>query len=401
MSHHGDHSVTIGNPGTVQSKGKQLVFLGLAVLGFAVFGISLLTDPTRAWTSFLIGHFYFMGIAVCALFFIATQWITSGAWSSAVRRIAEGMSSYLVLAIGTTVALCFGMKTLYHWFDRVWVASDPIVSGKAGYLSPQFFAISAVVSVGVWVWFRRKLVSLSLGVDQGADSRSTFLKSRVFSTLFIMFFAVSFTNIAILQLKSLDPHWFSTMFGVYIFGGFFQCFFAVLAILTIALRRSGHLAKIVNENHLHDVAKWLFAFTVFWAYTGFSQYMLIWYANLPEETGYFLLRFNPAWELSSFALFIGKFGVPFLALLPRANKRTENLVLCAAFWILGMEYFELMWLVQPEFLEGGPRFGWTEAGVWVGFFGLFAWSISRFLAKNPVAPYKDPWLEHSVFHHHI
>ncbi len=191
------------------------------------------------------------------------------------------------------------------------------------------------------------------------------------------------------------------MFGVYVFAGFYQSFFSLLVIIAIIMKRTGYLSQVFNENHLHDLAKWMFAFTVFWAYTWFSQYMLIWYANMPEETGYFILRFNPGWENLTIALFMGKFVFPFLALLPRGNKRCENLVLLVAVWILGSEYFDLSWIIQPQFSPNGMRIGFAEIGTWLGFFGVFGLLLTRFLKKNNVVAIKNPYLADSAFHHHV
>ncbi|NDG84383.1 MAG: hypothetical protein EBX52_05000 [Proteobacteria bacterium] len=186
------------------------------------------------------------------------------------------------------------------------------------------------------------------------------------------------------QLMSLDPHFFSTMFGVYTFAGSYQTFFAFLSIFVILMKRAGYLKGLVNENHIHDIAKLMFAFTVFWAYTGFSQYMLIWYANLPEETGYFLLRFNDGWTPWTISLFVGKFFMPFFLLLPRGNKRSEEVVFLTAVWIIVMQFLDLNWMIQPQVFELGPRILVADIGVWLGFLGVFGILVTRFLKRHNV-----------------
>ena len=220
-----------------------------------------------------------MQISVAGLFFVAITWITTSMWSAPLRRIAESFTAYLPIALVSTVILFLGMKHLYPWTHPEHVEGDLVLEAKQAYLNMPFFMIRDFLAVVVWMIFAKKLVGSSLATDLGADYKAVWESNRKFSVAFIMVFAVSFTLIAFDQLMSLDPHWFSTMFGVYMFAGSYQCLFAALAIMMILLRRAGYLKQIVNENHLHDVAKFLFAFTVFWAYTGFSQYMLIWYAS--------------------------------------------------------------------------------------------------------------------------
>jgi hypothetical protein len=202
------------------------------------------------------------------------------------------------------------------------------------------------------------------------------------------------------QLMSLDAHWFSTMFGVYVFAGLFYVNLASTCVLTLLAKRAGKLDGIVNENHIHDLGKFMFAFTVFWAYIAFSQFMLIWYANLPEETGWFLRRFQDGWMPISIFLLVGKFMVPFFLLLPRDAKRNEPLLLGVGLFMIFAQWVDMMWIVQPEFFHDGPKLGIVEIGTAAGFFGLFALLVSRFLSKNNIVAIGDPRLAESVYHHH-
>jgi hypothetical protein len=203
------------------------------------------------------------------------------------------------------------------------------------------------------------------------------------------------------QLMSLDAHWFSTMFGVYCFAGMIYSTFAAICLLALYLISKDKLTGIVNVNHMHDLGQFMFGFTVFWAYIGFSQFMLIWYANLPEETGYFIHRFNGNWlGVSAFLLF-GKFLVPFFSLLPRHAKRNYTTLRNVAMFMLVAQWIDVMWMVQPEFFAEGPRFGLTELGMTLGFIGIFGSVVARFLAKNNIVAIGDPRLEEAVFHHHL
>jgi hypothetical protein len=243
------------------------------------------------------------------------------------------------------------------------------------------------------------MVGNSIKQDQVGGVELTF-KNKGMAPAFLILFAISFTMAAFDQLMSLDPHWFSTMFGVYCFAGLFYSTLALTAVITVALKRRGLLEGIVSEEHLHDLGKFMFAFTTFWAYIGFSQFMLIWYANLPEETGYFLHRFAGQWVWVSVFLLVGKFLVPFLVLLPRENKRNPNILFNIGIYMLIAQWIDILWVVQPEFFKDGPRFFWIEAGTLVGFIGLFGFVITRFLSRNNVVAIRDPRLEEAVFHHH-
>jgi hypothetical protein len=397
----GDHKIQ--NPGNLKAASTlTTLFSVFALVGIVAFALTYKSDPARAWASLLGGHFYFMAIAMGGLFFVAIQWITSSMWSSPVRRLAEAFTAYLPFVLISSVMVFLGAKSLYIWTHEDHVIGDVILEGKQGYLNLKFMIIRTVIAVIGWNIFARILVRGSLDVDAGVSKyKDVYIKNRAFGVGFIAFFAITFSMAAFDQLMSLDPHWFSTMFGVYVFAGAYQSFYAVLAIVVICMKRAGYLNKIINENHIHDIAKWMFAFTVFWAYTGFSQYMLIWYANMPEETGYFLLRFNPGWEKISIGLFMGKFIFPFLALLPRKNKRTESVVLMVAFWILAMQFLDLNWMIQPQFSAAGLRVGFAEIGTWLGFLGIFGLLVVGFLKKNPVVAIKDSLIEESVHHHHI
>lgn len=388
------------NPGPYSvSSGLRALFVLFALVGVAAFAAGLAIDSKRTWFSFVHNHFYFMSIALGAIFFAAIQWATGAMWSAPVRRLSEAFTSYLPVALVTFGILYFGIHDLYVWSHPDHVIGDPVLEGKAGYLSVGFFMIRNFIALAIWIYFTRKMVANSIAQDQNGDYKFT-ARNKTLAPIFLILFALTFTMASFDQLMSLDPHWFSTMFGVYCFAGSFYSVLAALGVLTVYLKRKGVLTGLVNENHLHDIGKLMFAFTVFWAYIGFSQFMLIWYANLPEETGYFLHRFSGSWFYISVFLLIGKFLVPFFFLLPRDAKRNESLLLGVGSFMLFAQWVDVLWLVQPEFSAQGPRIGWIELGVALGFLGIFGFMVSRFLGKHNVVAMGDPRLAESVFHHH-
>lgn len=397
---HGSNT-TIQNPGTFEVSGGIKTALGIFVaIGVATFAMALKMDPSRAWASFVMNHFYFMSLSLGGLFFAALQWLTGAMWSAPIRRLSESFSSYLPFVAVTFIILYFGIGHLYSWSHMEHVKGDLVLEGKTGYLSTTFFVIRNLVAVVLWVIFAKILIGNSLAQDSQKGNNTLTEKNRKLAPAFMLVFGLSFTMASFDQIMSLDPHWFSTMFGVYCFAGLFYSILAATCLLTLFLRAKGKLNGILNDNHLHDLGKFMFAFTVFWAYIGFSQFMLIWYANLPEETEYFIRRFDHCWFYVSLFLLVGKFLVPFFILAPRDAKRTPKILGSVAVFMLIAQWIDVMWMVQPEFFSTGPKFGLVEIGVTLGFIGVFGLFVSRFLAKHNIVAIGDPRLEESVFHHH-
>jgi hypothetical protein len=400
------HSVpqTLENPGKLKAAGWiNGLFGALIAVGILSFFMMYGDDANHAhaWSAILRAHFYFLTVSLAAMFFVVLSWITTSMWTAPVRRIAEGFTAYIPFLLISTILVFLGSKSLFKWTDLEAIKGDAVVEGKLGYLNMPFFMIRSLVSVIGWIIFSKIIVGRSIDTDGTGDYKSIYQKNRKLGVIFLIFFALSFSAAAFDMLMSLDPHFFSTMFGVYTFGGAYQTFFAMFAVVTIILKRTGRLGNLVNENHIHDIAKFMFAFTVFWAYTGFSQYMLIWYANLPEETGYFILRFNAGWEPWTIGLFIGKFFIPFFLLLPRGNKRSDVIVFMTAVWVLAMQYMDMNWMIQPQIFHDGPVHTFWDVGVWLGFLGVFGLIIMNFYKKNDLVAMKDPYLADSVNHHHI
>ena len=391
----------IKNPGSwkIQSSTTSLL-IGAAVIGLLGLAIGIYMDSVRGWTSFLLNHFFFMSLALGGLFICAIQYLTSAMWSAPIRRLSESFSAYLpMVLVGFVLIAAFGVPHLFKWAHPEVVKGDLILEHKASYLNVTFFIIRNLFVIALWFFLGKKLVGNSVAQDANGDIKFT-NRNKVLSPIFVALFALSFTMASVDLLMSLDPHWFSTMFGVYTFAGLFTSALAMTTIFAIILRRNGMLKDIVNDNHLHDLGKFMFAFTVFWAYIGFSQFMLIWYANLPEETMYFMHRFEGNWKFASVFLFFAKFLVPFFALLPRAAKRSESRLMKVAIWMLFAHWVDLIWVIQPEFFKEGPRVGLTEISGLVGFAGIFGLLVTRFLSKNNIVAIGDPKLEESVFHHH-
>jgi hypothetical protein len=372
--------------------------LVLVVIGVATFAIGVGSHPNRVWPAYLTSFFYFTTLAVGGLFFAAIQHATNAGWSVTTRRFVEAFASFIPVAFVFGLILLAGGKNLYTWLNPEIVASDALLQAKQAYLNQGFFWVRTILFFVLWMVFGFKILGNSVKQDQSGDDKYTHSNLR-WSIAFLLVFALSYSLFSVDTLMSLEPHWFSTIFGVYCFAGLFQSVMALAVLFIARLVKNKTMPEYINENHLHDVAKFLFAFTIFYAYIAFSQFMLIWYANIPEETSFFLHRSHSGWMSVSMSLLVFKFVVPFLALLPRWAKRTPAHASAVAVLILIMQYVDIFWLVYPNFNEGHLVFSFWEVGVFLGFLGAFLFTVSRFLDKYSVVPMKDPRLHESVAHH--
>ncbi len=381
----------------VAGKGLKTTYSVLMFLGVLLFGLALYKDPHRAWHSYLTSYFYFISLALGGLFFTAIQHVTKAGWSVNVRRIMEAMTAYLPFAAVATVVLLVGSRYLYIWLDPEIVANDNLLKGKEAYLNMPFFIIRTVIFIGAWLIFSRLIVGHSLKQDQDGSESHT-LRNVGLSIGFILVFALSYSLFSVDTLMSLQPHWYSTIWGVYCFAGLFQSSLAVMILIALHLQKQGIVRGRITEEHVHDLAKFLKAFCVFYAYIGFSQFLLIWYANLPEETIFYLARSSGGWMGATLSLLVFKFAVPFLLLLPRAAKRSPAHLTVVCALVLVMQYIDIHWMVYPNFSETWIL-SWQEVGAFLMFAGVFMWSVTSFLSKNSVVPLKDPRIEESMHHH--
>jgi hypothetical protein len=394
------HTHEIRNPGPLVVPGAlTAVLLLCAAVGVAAFIIGLVTDADRIWYSFIVNHFFFMSLALGGLFFAAIQWLTGAMWSAPVRRIAEATTAYIPLAIVTMIILYFGVHHIYAWSHPEIVKGDIVLEGKEHWLSAGWFVGRNIFILLVLLYFSRKMIGNSLAQDHDKSNLHSVRNARI-AAPFMLVFAVGYTIMSFDQLMSIDPHWFSTIFGVYCFAGLFYSILACTTILTVWLKRRGALGDIVNDNHLHDLGKFMFAFTIFWAYIGFAQFLLYWYANMPEEAGWFIHRLHGGWFWISAFLLLCKFGVPFFLLMPRDAKRNETMLVGVGWFMLIAQWIDFWWVAQPQLYTEGPRIGWQEILLAIGFAGVFGLMVVRFLSRHNVVAIGDPRLPEAMFDHH-
>ncbi len=412
--------------------------LALLVLG-VVFGLAA-GDTPRVLFSYLIGWVFCVSVSIGALFFVMIQHVTKARWSVTIRRIAETLAASFPLLAIAGIPVLFGMHDLFHWthhelFDPASPEYDAIIAGKAAYLNVPFFIVRYVVYFVAFSIIGGKLYALSVRNDATPDPENT-LRQRKWSAAGIPIAAV-FTAFAGYDfLMSTDPHWFSTMFGVYFFAGGWLGALCLITFLALLLKKAG-MADEITVEHTQDMGKFMFAFVVFWTYVAFSQYMLYWYANLPEEIVWFHKRFEGGWETVSWALLLFHFVLPFLILLPRATKRIAPALATMAVWLLVMHWVDLWWITMPSMhvaaeaghaalANGGgellaslqahatapeavheatsgmalhvvePHLPLVEMAVWLGLFGLYVGAAILRLGRHAITPYGDPYFADSL-----
>jgi len=291
-----------------------------------------------------------------------------------------------------------GSHHVYEWTHANVVQADEVLRGKAVWLNLPFFAGRSVVIFAGWILFARGLIGYSRRQDQDRALEHTDSAVRL-AAIFLVFFALTYSIASFDWLMSVEPHWFSTIFAVYHFAGTFTSGLAGILIFVILLRRSGPLKKVVRDEHLHDLGKMLFGFCTFWAYIWVSQYLLIWYADVSEETGFFVERMHGAWKTLFFGNVALNWVVPFLVLLPRPNKMNEKVLLSVAVVVLLGHWLDLYLTVMPVSMGETPSFNVWELGPVVGGVALFGYFTLGALARAPLVPTGDPTLGESLGYH--
>lgn len=379
---------------------KGVRFLrGLAVIGGLTVVFGLFLAPQRIWPNLLLCSYALLGLGLAGVFFVALQYVANATWAVALRRVPEAMAA-AALPVGALgmAAVLLGRPALYPWFGKHWEAAEGFLGFKQAWLSQPFFLARSAVYLAVWLAFAAAIVSTSRRQDSSGEVALTARNTKL-SAGFLVVFAVTFWLASYDWVMSLEPQWYSTIFGIYNFAGLFMSGLAAMAILVVWLQRDGALKRTVAPQHLQDLGTLLFAFSTFWMYIWFSQYMLIWYANLPEETVHFIRRARGPWGILFVINLFLNWVLPFLVLLPRANKRNPRVLAGISVVVLLGRALDLYLMVVPPFAGARPVFGIWEAGMLLGTVGLFALVFIRALRQAPLVPIGDPFLEESLHAH--
>lgn len=386
----------------VVTKNNKLLALALIVIGAISIAIGFM-DPNshREWSNLLLGNFFIMAVSLAGLFFLCIQYVAEVGWSAQLVRVFMAFGTYLPIAgICMLLIFWFGHHDLYHWthhelYDPASAEYDEIMVGKSSYLNVPFYIIRMIAYFIIWSAFAFVIRKHSFAED--LDGNIMHHKKMIrLAAAFLVLFGVTSSTSAWDFIMSIDSHWYSTLFGWYCFAGTFISGLAVMNILVVYLKKSGYLPN-VNESHLHDMGKFMFAFSIFWTYLWFAQFMLIWYANIPEEITYFLARFENYKALFITNVLIN-FFVPFLSLMTRDAKRKMNLIIFIGCVVFCGHWIDVFLMIKPGTVHGHWNIGIPEIGTTLFFLGMFLWVMFHQLAKAPLTPKNHPMLEESIHH---
>ncbi len=376
-------------------------FAGLSLICGAIGLVALILSfvggflsPVQFSFSWLFGFFVFFTLCIGCLFWTIVHHVVDAEWSVVVRRQMENIALLMPVLAVLFLPVLFWKKYLYRWMN-IPLGIDHVLDAKRAYLNWGFFLFRAIfffVALSLVAWLLRRL---SVKQDRDGNPRYTLLMRKL-GFVGLPVFAFSLTFGAFDWVMSLNWHWFSTMWGPYIFAGTAGSSMALIILVTAALQKAGYLREVVTIEHYHIMGKWLLAFTVFWAYIGFSQYMLYWYANIPEETQYFLIRNTESWNVLSWFLVVFRFFVPFALLLPRYSKKKLTVLLCIAGWIICMQVLDIYVVVLPALHGTGVHLSILDFLPLIGIGGTLAFFYLRIVGKTSLFPVRDPRLLESL-----
>lgn len=382
-----------------ESDNLAKAFFGVAVVGIVASLIGFFVNTEQFYFSYLTNFAFVTTISLAALFFVMLQHITSSSWSVVLRRIPETFAYYLFLLAILFIPIFFGMQYLYEWSRPEVLATDDLAVYKEPYLNTTFFIIRNILYFVIWSFLGWKLYQNSVKMDnEGADAK-TYNAQKVISGPGILLFGFTVAFASFDWLMSLEFHWFSTMFGVYIFAMSFQVFLAIAILVCLYLRKQGLLRNTIRLPHFEDLGKLLFGFTVFYAYIAFSQFMLYYYANIPEHTMWYYNRLQGSWETITWMLLFGRFVIPFILLLGLWAKSNLKLLASLSVLIVVMHFIEVFWIVTPALHEAGISVHWLDITLLLAFAGLFFGLFFQKFKSNSMVPKNDPLLAESLNKH--
>lgn len=399
-----------------KTKLTTYVMMGIGAIAF-IMGL-FDADHNRFWGNILVNGFFFFAIALGALYFMVLQYATEAAWAVLVKRVFEGIMSFLpigaIILLVVFLAGSFHWHHIYHWMDGnlyfEWLLPDgslshelvegavanpeydAIIAGKKAYLNQPFFYIRTIAYLATFLYFANTFRKRSLLEDQ-VGGIEVHTKNYKKSAIFLVLFAVFSSTLSWDWIMSIDTHWFSTLFGWYVFSGMWVSAMIVAVIVTLYLKSKGYLPQ-VNNSHIHDLGKWMFAISFLWSYLWFSQFLLIWYSDIPEEVTYFVERIQD-FKIPFFTMFFINFALPMVILMARDAKRNPKFLITIGTIIFLGHFMDTFLLVMPGATHHW-HFGWMEVALFIGFLGLFINRVFKTLTKAPLTPANHPYLDESI-----
>lgn len=389
-----DEQVRLRTRGTGAAAAALLV--GVAGLAAGFMSGRAAGDSMRYfWFSYLLNYCFFLSLSIGALFFVILSHLARFEWGVAVRRIAEIIAATMPLMAILFIPILANLHTIYSWTSPALLASDQLLRHKHPYLNTGSFYVRAAIYFASWIILSMYFLNRSVKQDRVGGVALT-NGMRRFSPLAMTVFALVVTFLSFDLIKSLDYTWHSDAFGVYFFAGCALGGIAIIILTAMLLQNRGPLRGVITVEHYHDLGKMLFGFVFFWAYIAFSQYMLIWYANIPEETAWYLKRQTGSWIAVSLLLLFGHFLIPFLILLIGNFKRNLPILGACALWLLAMHWVDMYYLIMPQSGSPGVPPHFIDVAIFAGLGGLFVACLSLLTDAFPLVPLKDPKLPESL-----
>jgi hypothetical protein len=380
-----------------ETKSTEIKALIFAIAGLLISAVGYFINSQQFFYSYLTAWLFWVSIGIGGLFFVLLFHLTGTVWGVVIRRILETLMITLPWMLLLFVPILFGLHDVYHWSHSEAVAQDAILQKKSGYLNVPFFTVRTVFYFIVWFLIARTLYKKSISVDKTPNAQMRDEMKKI-SAPGMLIFALTTSFAAFDWMMSLDPHWYSTIYGLYFFSGSVVAVIGFLILFAIYLNKKNILKNIITAEHYHDLAKFLFGFIIFWGYMAFSQYMLIWYANIPEETIFYLHRWEGSWKIFTMALVFGHFVFPFIGLLARSSKRNLKYLRLMSFFVLVMHWIDLYWNVVPNLHHHGIHLCWMDLTLFLGIGGLFMFIFWKYFSVNAIVPYNDSRFAESVKH---
>jgi hypothetical protein len=377
---------------------QRALIVGIAgLIGGAIGAVTNLDQFFRSW---LVGFLFCLGLSAGSLALLMLQHVSGGQWGLVGRRVFEAASRTLPAVLLLFIPLLFGLPRVFLWAQPNLVGADRTLQMKAPYLNVGFFIGRAALYFAVWLvcaWLLNKW-SAAQERNEVAVTAADTRRFRVVSAPGLLAYCLTMTFASVDWIMSLDPHWYSTMFGLLLIGGQGLSAFALVIAVLALLSTTEPIASYLAPRHFHDLGKLLLAFVMLWAYFSFSQFLIIWAGNLPEEIPWYLERISGVWGYVALLIVFGHFALPFLLLLSRDLKRNRRLLAQVAIAVIVMRYIDLVWLVAPNFEHHGFPIHWMDVAIPVGLAGIWLFLFARNLRSRPLLPLNDPYFKEAFAH---
>jgi hypothetical protein len=370
---------------------SQRAFLGAGALGLAVTLAGGLVDRAQFFRSYLIAYLFFVGIALGALGLVSLNHVTGGRWGVVIRRVGEAAMRTLPLLLVLFLPLLLGMRDLYEWARPEAVAHDPLLQHKHLYLNVPFFVVRVGIYFATWIVVAHYLVRWSRAQD-ATDDPALIRRLQFLGRGALLLYSLTMTFAAIDWGMSLEPHWFSTIYGILIIGGQVLSAFAFVIPVLMLLTDRPPFTDLITTEQFHDLGKLMLAFVMLYAYFAFSQFLIIWSGNLPEETPWYLARLRGGWQYVAITVIVLQFALPFVILLSRNLKRNARRLAAVAAVVLGARLVDMFWLLKPAFSPERLSVHWMDVAAVLGIGGVWVSYFLWHMRGQPLLPLNDPAL---------